>query len=360
MRSCSPIAVCLVIVAAFLAPSAAAGDGPVTPTGFRLQATNGYSLRALSYDGDPKGDQDALLLWFSGKDSAVSYAARKGVEVTETTISADLGSIGTVDIHFVPHGPPREEVICGSEPIEFQPGFFEGRIDIEGEEGFTEVHAMRAPGEIRFVLRLVFCSRDFSEGAGGRSPGARLSVSRHWSQGSLHFEARKNSPTRPARFSASITERRGNLAISRGVASTAGPGAFEFDVPQQRAVLDPPSPFKGTARFRGSAGRGPGRLRGSLGVDFPGHSNVSLAGSRGGLGRYVQNPGQVFRPQSRPNLFQSRAEDEKQHVKGGESEAHVDFVPWWGTKATRSIPESRGSLRDSTGLRRCVSSKKRD
>jgi len=289
-------------MAAVLAPSTAAGAAPITPNGFRLEASNGYRLSALSYDGDPKGDSDALLLFLGGKDSSVLYAARKGVEVTETTVSADLGSIGAVDVHFVPSGPPKEEVICGSDPIGFQPGFYEGRVDIEGEEGFTEVHATRAPGDLRFALRLVFCSGDFSEGVYGGSPGARLSVSRAWSKSSLHFVARKNSPTRPARFSASIDERDGDLAISRGVESTAGPGAFEFDVPEQRAVLDPPPPFEGTARFRGSAGRGPGRLRGSLSVDFPGHSNVSLVGSRGGLGRYVQNPGQVFRPYPRPTL----------------------------------------------------------
>jgi hypothetical protein len=285
------------------APSAALGAGPLQLSAFRLEASNGYTLHALSYDGDPRDDEDALLLFLLRKDSAAVYSAEKRVEVTETTVSADFGDLGAVDVRSVPSGPPKEQTICGSQPVKFQPGFFEGRVDIEGEEGFTQVHATRARGDTRFLLRLIFCSKDSSEGFGGRSPGARLSTGRQWPKGSLEFEARKNSPTRPSRFSASIIEQRGNLEISRGVESNAGPGAFVFDVPGQIAFLDPPAPFEGTARFRGRAGKGPGRLRGNLSVDFPGHSNVSLGGSRGGLKRYVQNPSHPFRPQWRPNLF---------------------------------------------------------
>jgi hypothetical protein len=296
------ISLCLTFLFALLAPPAASGADPLPLGAFRLEASNGYMLHALSYDGDPRDADDALLLYFLRKDSAAVYSVRKGVEVTETTISADLGALGAVDVHAVPSGPPKMQTVCGSQPIEFQPGFFEGRVDIEGEEGFTEVHATRAPGDTRFLLRIIFCSGDFSEGIGGRSPGARLSVRKSWSQGNLEFVARKNSPTRPARFSAFINERGGALDVYRGVEATAGAGAFEFDVPAQSAFVDPPSPFKGTARFAG-AGDGLGRLRGSLSVDFPGHSNVSLGGSRGGLMRYVQNPSHPFRPQLRPNLF---------------------------------------------------------
>ena len=298
------ISLCFVLFVALLAPSAASGAAPLQLGAFRLEASNGYTLHALSYDGDPRDDDDALLLFLLRKDSVAVYSAEKGVEVTETTISADLGALGAVDVHSVPSGPPKEQTICGSQPVEFQPGFFEGRVDIEGEEGFTEVHATRARGDTRFLLRLIFCSKDSSEGFGGRAPGARLSVGRRWSQGSLEFVAWKNSPTRPSRFSASIIEQRGNLAISRGVESSAGAGAFVFDVPGQNAFLDPPAPFEGTARFRGRAGEGLGGLRGNLSVDFPGHSNVSLTGSRGGLKRYVQNSSHPFRPQLRPNLFE--------------------------------------------------------
>lgn len=293
---------CLALFVAFLAPSAASGAEPLQLGAFRLEASNGYLLHALSYDGDPQEDEDGLLLFLLRRNDAVVYSVDEGVEVTETTISADLGPIGAVDVRSVPSGPPQEQRICGSQPVTFQPGFYEGPVDIEGEEGFTEVHATRAPGDTRFLLRRLFCSGDVSVGVGGRAPGARLSVERRWSQGRLSFEARKNSPTRPSRFSASINERRGKLDIYRGLDSTAGSGAFVFDVPGRRAYLDPPAPFEGTARFSVRAGMGPGRLRGSLSVDFPGRSNVALRGSRGGLERFVENASHPFRPQSRPNL----------------------------------------------------------
>lgn len=127
-------------------------------------------------------------------------------------------------------------------------------------------------------------------------------MGRRWSQGSLSFEAQKNSPTRPSRFSASISERRGKLDIYRGIESTDGPGAFVFDVPEQSAYRDPPAPFGGTARFSGPVGKGPGRLRGSLSVGFPGRSDVALRGSRGGLKRFVESATHPFRPQLRRNL----------------------------------------------------------
>lgn len=109
-----------------------------------------------------------------------------------------------------------------------------------------------------------------AEGFGGHSPGARLATRRRWSQGTVKFEARKNSPTRPARFQAEIEERRGSLLIARGVGVVAGPGSFEFDVPGQTARLHPPAPFAGVAHFD-RHGQRRGRLRGSLSVDFPSH-----------------------------------------------------------------------------------------
>jgi hypothetical protein len=306
MRGRSVICLCLVTMVGLLVASAASAASLLVPGGFRLEASNGYSLHALSYDGDPKGEHDVLLLFFSRKDSNVLYFARKGVEVTETSISADLGNLGSIELHFAPSGQPGEQrSACDQQQVEFDSGSYEGRIDFEGEEGFTKVHAASARGDLWFALNLI-CSKAVVEGFGGHSPGARLSTWRRWSHGKVEFEARKNSPTRPSRLRAEIDERRGNLLIARAVRSVAGPGAFEFDVPSQTARLRPPAPFAGVARFD-RAGKQPGRLRGSLSVDFPGRSNVSLAGSRGGLERYVANPSHPFRPNvpSRLSLWPS-------------------------------------------------------
>ena len=295
-----PTAICAVLAILLTlatAPLAAAAPPPA-PAGFRLPASSGYTLHALFFDGDPYAKPDALVLSLDRRGSSVFYGVTKNVEVTETSVAADLGPLGSVDVHFVPSGQPRKERSeCDPRPIAFDSGFYEGRIEFAGEEGFTKVDAVRAPGEIRFAASLICFGGSAVEGFGGHAPGALLSSRRRWSGGSLEFEAKTNSPTRPVRFSATIEERRNGLAISRSLSATAGPGAFAFDVAGQTARLNPPSPFQGRATFHRSGRRAPGRLRGDLSVDFPGRSSVSLAGARGSLVRYVDNPSHPFRPQ---------------------------------------------------------------
>lgn len=297
--------ICLVLLAT-LAPAgaaSAAAETPFPPGGFRLPASNGYLLHALSFDGDPHGEHDELILFFGRKGEGATYFALHQVKVTETTISADLGRLGSIDLHFVPSGR-NKEAHPSCEPrqsIEYDSGYYEGRIDFDGEEGFTVVHATRAAGELQLGLNLICPGGSINEGFGGHAPGARLHVRRRWPGGSVELQARKNSPSRPARLEASIEERQGGLSTFRSVVVTGAPGAFDYDVPAQVARLAPPPPFSGAAHFDRS-GKGPGRLHGGLSVDFPGHSNVSFAGVRGSLIRYVDNPGQVFRPPLRPRL----------------------------------------------------------
>jgi hypothetical protein len=287
----------------------AAGAAPYVPGGFRLAASNGYTIHALTYDGDPRGQHDGVVLFVGRKGGGATYFARRGVQVTETTVSADLGKLGSIDLHIVPSGEPRiERSTCDPQPIEVDSGFYEGRIDFVGEEGYTEAHRTRARGEVRLQASLICPGQEGDEGFGGHSPGGQLRLQRRWDQGRLEFEATKNSPTRPSRFRALIGETRDGLGIEREVEATAGPRAFEFDVPNQSATLEPPSPFSGSARFQGSKGR-VGRLRGNLLVDFPGRSDVPLSGTQGNLQRWVQNPSHPFRPAAR--LLRSRTEGPK-------------------------------------------------
>jgi hypothetical protein len=260
-----------------------------------LEASNGYSIHGLAFDGDPRGEHDGVLLFVSRKGGGATYFVRKGVEVTETTVSADLGRLGSIDLHFVPSGKSRvERSACSPQPIEIESGFYEGRFDFRGEEGYTEAHRTRALGEIRLQASLI-CAAGGVEGSGGRSPGARLKMQRHWGSGRLEFEATKNSPSRPSRFRAAIEEERGGLGIEREVEAAAGPGAFEFDIPNQRAMLKPPPPFDGSALFHRKKGQ-MSDLKGNLVVDFPGRSGVSLGRAEGSIQRWVQNPSHPLRP----------------------------------------------------------------
>jgi len=297
MKLSSSICLFLLVMLTPVGAASAAEEAPSPPGGFRLPASNGYSLHALSFDGDPHGKPDALILFVGHKGAGVTYFAIHHVTVTETTIVADLGPLGSIDLHFVPSGETkREHPRCDpKQSVKFDSGFYEGRIDFEGEEGFTAVHAPRAAGELQLGLNLFCSGGPRVDGVGGNAPGAQLQGHRRWSGGKVELQARTNSPTRPAYFKASIEERGGSLWVIREVAVAGPPSAFRFDIPTQTARLAPPAPYAGVGHFR-RRGKELGRLRGGLTVDFPGHSDVSLTGVRGGLVRYVANPSHPFRP----------------------------------------------------------------
>jgi hypothetical protein len=281
-------------VSAALTPigSARAVEPLPVPPGFRLPATNGYALSVFAGQ-NPKTGRGFVLLRLHSPHAQVVYGA--SASVTQTSIEADLGSIGKIDVNFVPSGQARtEHSPCADESLSVDSGSYVGRIDFEGEEDYSKAHAISVPGSSDLLLRLV-CVESGSEGSGGHSPGARLTVNRSGTP-RLEFGAMKNSPTRPARFAASIGERRGPLQISRDVEVTAAPGTFDFDVPEGFAHVRPPAPFSGEATYLHWPGKRTS-WRGNLEVDFPGRSSVSLtgAGFRAGMHRAVVNPGHPFR-----------------------------------------------------------------
>lgn len=281
-----------VCLAVLTSASPALGAPPVPPGGFRLSASNGYALTVFSFH-KPDTERGEVLVLASTHGAAVLYFARG--TVSDTSIHADLGAVGEVDVDFAPTGQARmEHSNCGGRPVAVDSGRYVGAIDFNGEQGYSEAHATGARGDATFALSLV-CIKTGVEGFGGHSPGALLSVHRRGGS-RFEFEARKNSPNRVARFSASIHERRGPLQIDRGVEVEGGSAAFEYDVPAGTAAVSPPAPFSGEAAFL----RGPGKStswHGDLSVDFPGRAGVHLAGpgSRASLVRAVQNPSHPFR-----------------------------------------------------------------
>lgn len=279
---------------ALLAPtavaSASAAESPLVPPGFTLRASNGYRLSVLGLV-NPRTGRGGVLLFMRSRHAKVFYSTRASVSLG--SIEADLGPIGRIDVRFVPSGGSHLERSSCGKPVAVQSGRYEGTIDVEGEEGYSRVHATSARGEAKLVLSLL-CAGTRSEGIGGHSPGARLTV-KHRGRRRFEFTAMKNSPTRPARFAASIEERRGALRISRSVEATAAPGAFDFDIPSGRAEVRPPGPFSGAATYRRPRG-GRARWHGDLSVDFPGRRGVRLTapGTHASLIRAVLNPSHPF------------------------------------------------------------------
>jgi hypothetical protein len=258
-----------------------------------LHASNGYTLSAIAFQ-NPRTGRGGVYLTMRSPRASVFYFAH--AVVGSTSIEADLRAVGRIDVDFVASGKSRaEHSACGGKPVFVDSGRYEGTIDLVGEEGYSEVHATSARGEVKEVLSFVCSGGPKSEGTGGHSPGARLTVA-HRRGRRFGFSAMKNSPTRPARFTASVSEQRGRLWISRGVEATGAAGSFDFDVPSGTADVSPPEPFAGEASyFRPPLKKA--RWQGDLSVDFPGRANVRLtgAGTRASLVRAVLNPSHPFR-----------------------------------------------------------------
>jgi len=286
MRRSAAVVAAAILAAAAIGPLTAGGatpDPPLVPPGFTVEATNGYSLTVFGAPED-EDDPSSAYMAVEGKGSVVYYFTRDA-DVTEGSLKADFGSVAHVDMSFEPTGEKRfQKTGCGDGPVAIDSGRYVGSFDFRGEEGYAEAASTSARGDIRFLLRIV-CASPTTESIGAQFPGASLRAARgpdspraDRNATTVGFQANKNRPTGVSLISASIEERRGPLSILRGVFGRYGTRAFRYGDSLKTASLRPPSPFSGTAGFRRVRNR-PGSWTGSLEVDFPGRSDVALAGS---------------------------------------------------------------------------------
>lgn len=244
---------------------------------FRLQGTHGYSIVVLA-NSQPQFKHGELLLFVYKPHASAIYLA--DATVTATEIEADLGALGKVSLQFEPGRERTVRSRCNpkrSLPLEH--GAWVGRFEFRGEEGFTRATATRVPASLSPFFD-TFCPTSGSgETWGAGVPGARLRVRAGHGRHALSLQANQNRPGAPLRLSASLSEQRGRVFVERQVEEVYGGGGFEFDPDLQVARLAPPRPFSGAAAFHRHA-KPANRWTGSLNVDFPGHSNVSLTGAR--------------------------------------------------------------------------------
>jgi hypothetical protein len=250
------------------AASPAASSKPLpVPGAFRLSGSNGYVIYVLAVP--PRaGRSGRAFIFTSAKDKGARYSAP--AMVTETEIQADLGGLGEISVNF--HRTNQAAVApCGKRTIRFDSGSYEGKIDFEGEEGYTSVEATSAPGIFPWPCGVSIVESGRSERVRGavlylRNPalGPELSV-------------RKSRPGAAAEIAASTSEYSNGISIER-FASLRMPSAdFVYDRRLRTATVRPPAPFTGSAKFDlgKKAGR---RWSGDLSVDLPGQSGVPLIG----------------------------------------------------------------------------------
>lgn len=274
----------LVLTAAILAAPAAsakpinfdATEFPGHAASFRLEGSNGYSIAINAYSQVEEG-KGKIFISAARKGSAAFYAAP--VQMTATTIVADLGSLGKVDLHLIPSGRKRTIPIkCGKgDTFTYEPGAYEGVLEFNGEEGYTTVSETQIPLRPQLTS---FCSggSGFGEGTGPNNPGARLRGVSYAHGRILTFQVNKNRPGAPTVYEASLRERRGGILVRRDVWGVTSPAAFRFPPDLQTATLSPSPPFSGSASLSRNRNSVSPTWTGGLALDFPGRSDVPLAG----------------------------------------------------------------------------------
>ena len=307
----SKIAVVAAAVAgALVAPAAASAAGEPDTGGygsFRLEASNGYSGVLLAGSG-PGYRRGHVVIWLFRRNAFVVYAAP--ATVTDSVIEADLGRLGRIDVEFAATGEKgRTAPACEpKQRVSYDKGSYVGKIELHGEEGYTEVSATSARFSLHPFIDLICGGYESGELLGDGVPGARLTVTRRMQHGRVFLQANKNSAGARVKLRASIDERRGRIQIAREIEFRMPGRVLDFESDLSRAVLAPSAPFFGMGTYRQDA-RPANRWTGSLAVDFPGRSNVSLTGAR-----------------FHPNLVHARLTESTLRV------ARPNLSPWPSTK----------------------------
>jgi hypothetical protein len=220
-----------------------------------------------------------VLLLVGRKRRGVTYLAP--AQVTDTTVKANLGAIGRIDVTFQPNGEQGVTApVCDrSQRVSYDKGDYVGTIDFRGEEGYTRVQANSAPYSLHPFIDFICPGYSRAEEVGRGIPGARLRARNRSGGKRTELQVNQNRPGARVEISASIDERLGRIRVLREVQVDTPASAFGFAPGLRAASLDPPTPFSGSALYLREA-RPANRWTGNLAIDFPGHSNVSLTGTR--------------------------------------------------------------------------------
>jgi hypothetical protein len=198
--------------------------------------------------------------------------------VTATTIQADLGSFGRIDL--VLRGSGRERTIpirCShGQKYPYETGVWEGVVEFRGEGGYAHGRATRLP-VLPYITSYCGGGSGRGESAGPGETGARLRGKSFAHGRILTFQVNKNHARGKALFDAELKERRGGVRIYRFASGWLPASAFRYDPDLRNATLSPPPPFSGSADLSRARNSVSPLWSGDLAIEFPGR-RVPLAG----------------------------------------------------------------------------------
>jgi hypothetical protein len=264
--------------AAEAAPEEEAGSTPanpyISPSGLVVRSSNGYWLAVNSVRGH------RVKFEASGADGSVTYTARGSV--TDPGIHANLGKYGRIDMRWVPNGNVREvRLKCHYKGVKthfYDAGSYVGTLRFRGGGGFTSVTAHRVAWKRSWYWAAYACGYSLSTG----EPGAGIVIEagkRGHISTPVHFFVYKPHRGAEVEYSAHSEQKIGRIMISRHAFVDGGTHSLTAagEYPSITAAISPPAPFYGTAAFEPS-GPEKGTLTGTVGVEFPDHMKVALAG----------------------------------------------------------------------------------
>jgi hypothetical protein len=262
-------------------PATAWGEGG-RDLRFGLTGAHGYRIAV-----EGRGSTAVIQVSRRHVAAATAYIAR--AKVSATGIRADFAGFGRVAVRFHPSGRAAASASRGGckGPDHFtsRRGFFRGRVDFDGEGGYTSAHVRRARGTVTSPLALN-CSgpphtlppRSGGSLRGGRRH-ARVAYLQAESKSALGGTSLIAADIRGSKalYFATAEKSEGQVAVSRIAFVLASPLTFAFDNSLSAAGLTPPAPFSGTATFQHNPD-GSKSWTGSLAVSFPGAEDVPLTG----------------------------------------------------------------------------------
>jgi hypothetical protein len=267
------------LLVVFPSVAIAKGGNSVIPASrtaeFRLKGSGGFSISVFASGG-------AVSLTTRKGGLSASYSV-PGV-TSSKRIKARFPGLGLVSVQFHPFGLPHRKAVprrCKGEDGTVQRGRFVGRIEFEGEQGYTTVHTAKAKGKVT-VSRKQVCQNTGGEGSSSFRLTALIATARSEGISVLALRlTRKSQPTVGfAGFEASLLESRGRLSIIRSIEANAGVSAFTTSEKGRGityATITPPSPFTGSETYEKQKGS-PATWTGTLAGTFVGRGEVSLAG----------------------------------------------------------------------------------
>ncbi len=281
--ACASLVAAASLLVALVLPGPAAAAPAPWALSFSLRDSNGFELTVTGF-----GPTVGIAVRRPNHHTQTDYLVHG--KVTKTSMRASFPGLGRIDVDYrparpTPHGPvPCQAALHGIH------GSFHGKIEFDGENGYTTVHAHRAKGVLIDLGQLRHCSGGIPRsgkssealikallGIGG--PRAKTTrVLAEWKQplGGVFFEATQVGRDH-TEFFAIEQHTSGRLAVMHIARANGSAKMLASDPKLSFASVSPPAPFSGTGDLRHDPD-GHKRWSGTLTASFPGAPHVPLTG----------------------------------------------------------------------------------